>query len=54
MLAYAFTMFVLLKSINPYADYSDDEKEDILKKSFVVFPDNPDVLMAIEAMRGMY
>ena len=29
-------------------------KEDILKKSFVVFPDNPDVLMAIDAMRGMY
>lgn len=54
MLAYAFYYACPFKSINPYADYSDDEKEDILKKSFVVFPDNPDVLLAIEAMRGMY
>ena len=54
MLAYAFYYACPFKSINPYADYSDDEKEDILKKKFVVFPDNPDVLLAIEAMRGMY
>ena len=54
MLAYAFYYACPFKSINPYADYSDDEKEDILKKSFVVFPDNPDVLLAIDTMRGLY
>ena len=32
MLAYAFYFACPFKSINPYADYSDDEKEDILKK----------------------
>jgi hypothetical protein len=54
MLAYAFYFACPFKSINPYADYSNDEKEDILKKSFVVFPDNPDVLLAIDVMKGLY
>ena len=54
MLAYAFYYACPFKSINPYADYSNDEKEDILKKSFVVFPDNQDVLLAIDVMKGLY
>lgn len=54
MLAYAFYYACPFKSINPYADYSDDEKEEELKRTFVVFPDNPDVLLAIETMKKMY
>lgn len=54
MLAYAFYYACPFKSINPYADFSDDEREDVLKKSFVVFPDNPDVLLAIETMKKLY
>ena len=54
MIAYAFYYACPFKSINPYADFSDDEKEEVLKKSFVVFPDNPDVLLAIDAMKKLY
>lgn len=54
MLAYAFYFACPFKSINPYADYSNDEKEEVLKKSFVVFPDNPDVLEAIKTMKALY
>jgi len=54
MLAYAFYMACPFKSINPYADFSEDEREESLKKSFVVFPDNPDVLTAIQAMKSLY
>lgn len=54
MLVYAFYYACPFKSINPYADFSNDEKEEILKKSFVIFPDNPDVLLAIETMKSLY
>lgn len=54
MIAYAFYYSCPFKSINPYADFNDDEREEILKKSFVVFPDNPDVLLAIEVMKKLY
>lgn len=54
MLAYAFYYACPFKSINPYADFSDDEREDELKRSFVVFSDNPDVLRAIEKMKELY
>lgn len=54
MLTYAFYYACPFKSINPYADFSDDEREDVLKKSFIVFPDNPDVLLAIETMKKLY
>jgi hypothetical protein len=54
MLAYCFYYACPFKSINPYADYSDDDREDELKRSFVVFPDNPDILLAIEKMKSLY
>ncbi|MCA9750117.1 MAG: hypothetical protein KC414_13490 [Romboutsia sp.] len=54
MLTYAFYYACPFKSINPYADFNDDEREERLKKSFVIFPDNPDVLLAIETMKSLY
>lgn len=54
MLAYCFYYACPFKSINPFADYSDDDREDALKKSFVVFVDNPDILRAIETMKSLY
>ena len=54
MLVYAFYKACPFKSINPYADYSEEEKDELLTKSFVIFPDNPDVLLAIEIMESLY
>ena len=34
MIAYAFYYACPFKSINPYADFSDDEKEEVLKKYY--------------------
>ena len=54
MLAYAFYKGCPFKSINPYADFSEDEKEEKLKELFHVFPDNQDILDAIEHIAEMY
>lgn len=54
MLAYCFYTACPYKSENPYADFSDDEREDILKRDFVVFPDNQDILDAVDKLRKLY
>ena len=47
-------LFIMLAHLNLliHADYSDDEKEDILKNP-LVFPDNPDVLLAIDTIQRL-
>lgn len=54
MLAYCFYTACPYKSENPYADFSDDEREEYLKRDFVVFPDNQDILDAIDKLKSMY
>lgn len=54
MLAYSYYKACPFKSVNPYASYSEDEREEKLKKDFVIFPDNEDVLMAVDKMKELY
>lgn len=54
MLAYAFYVGCPFKSINPYADFSEEDKEEKLKESFHIFPDNKDVLIAVELIKDLY
>lgn len=60
MLAYAFYMSCPYKSANPYADYTDYEKEQILQQDFLkrgvtnIVPDNVDLLKAIDKLTKLY
>lgn len=54
MLAYCFYISCPYKTENPYADMEDAEREEILKRDFFVFPDNQDVLDAVERMKKMW
>lgn len=60
ILAYAFYMSCPYKSANPYADYTEDEKHELLKKDFLlkgvtnIVPDNIDLLKAIQKLNSIY
>lgn len=60
MLAYAFYKSCPYKSANPYADYSEEDKEELLKQDFLkrginnIVPDNIDLLKAVEKLNNLY
>lgn len=59
MLAYCFYKACPYKSINPYADYSEDEKDSLLTKDFLkrgvnIVPDNIDLLQGVEKLTSLY
>ena len=59
MLAFCFYKSCPYKSENPYADFSDIEKDEILIKDFLkkgtnIVPDNLDLLNAIEKLNSLY
>src|SRR5690606_18364829 len=59
MLFFAFYKSCPYKSDNPYADYSDFEKDEILIKDFLkrdinIITDNIDLLAAIEKLSSLY
>ena len=55
VLAYCFYMSCPYKSDNPYADFSQDEKEEVLQKDYSVFyPDDQNILDAIDKLQKHY
>lgn len=59
MLAYAFYKTCPYKSANPYADYSDMDRDALLTKDFLkrgvnIVPDNLDLIAAIEKLNSLY
>lgn len=59
MLAYSFYKACPYKSVNPYADYSEYEKDELLAKDFLkrghnIVPDNIDLIAAVEKLTSLY
>ncbi len=59
MLAYCFYKACPYKSVNPYADYSEEDKDSLLAKDFLkrgvnIVPDNPDLLQGVEKLTALY
>lgn len=60
MLAYAFYKSCPYKTANPYADYSEYEKEELIQRDFLkkgvnnIVPDNQDLLLAVEKLNSLY
>ena len=59
MLSFAFYKACPYKSVNPYADYSEMEKDELLIKDFLkrdinIVPDNVDIIEAVKKLTSLY
>lgn len=54
ILAYCFYMTCPYKSINPYSDICEEDREEILRKDFPILSDNLDVIAAIEKLNLLW